>query len=111
MPFLSSWATAESSITQGDAQALAKPRKSGTQPLSDIKRHMLAIVSDLRASEAERLMYKINATRRAIDLWQLRSDMYQAISLQYGQAEAAQRINQLLPRFAHWVPVRQLTPI
>jgi hypothetical protein len=111
MPFLSSAAPQEGSSTHLDSPLRAEPRKGGKHDLSDIKRRMLEAVSDLHNSQAERFMYKINGTRRAIDLWQLRSDMYQAISLQHGQAEAAQRINQLLPSFAPWVPAKQLTSI
>jgi hypothetical protein len=111
MPFLSSTVPQQDSSTHFDSPMLAEPRKGGKHDLADIKRYMLAAVNDLHSSQAERLMYKINGTRRAIDLWQLRSDIYQAISLQHGQAEAAQRINQLLPCFAQWVPTRQLTPI
>jgi hypothetical protein len=84
---------------------------SSPMPLVQIKQHMGQTLQDISGIDADRLRYSLRAARTAGDLWMLRSDIYQVISQQHSQTEAAQRINQLLHCFAQWLPARQLSPI
>jgi hypothetical protein len=79
--------------------------------LSQIKLRMELSIQDVEAPEAERLRYKIRGTREVVHLWMMRSDAYQLISKSLSQAEAAQRVNALLPLFEGWIPSQQMTKI
>jgi hypothetical protein len=79
--------------------------------LSHIKLRVELSIQDLEGQDAERLRYKIRGTREVSDLWMMRSDVYQLISKRQSQAEAAQRVNALLPLFEGWIPRQQMTQI
>ena len=79
--------------------------------ISQIKLQIELCFQDVDGPAAERLRYKIRGTREVKDLWMLRSDVYQLISHQIGQTEAAKRINALLPCFEHWMPEKSLVKI
>jgi hypothetical protein len=85
--------------------------KAQKMTISQIKLQLELSFQDTEGSDAERLRYKIRATREVRDLWMLRSDVHQLISRQINQQEAAQRINALLPCFAGWMPKHSLAPI
>jgi hypothetical protein len=114
IPFMSSSRSAgtlnPSALERADAQ-VAQARAKGKMPLPEIKLQMEAILGDMPSLDAERLYYKIRSARSATELWMLRSDMYQTISKQLSQTEAALRINQLLPCFNQWLPPHQLSTI
>jgi hypothetical protein len=103
--------TGESSGSQ--TPALASPVSSGTGKMTmlDIKLHMDKCLHDITNIDAERLRYSIRKALNVNDLWLLRSGLYQTISKQHSQGEAALRINALLPYFKRWIPERQLSRI
>jgi hypothetical protein len=79
--------------------------------LSQIKLRVELSIQELEGQDAERLRYKIRGTREVSDLWMMRSDVYQLISKRQNQAEAAQRVNTLLPLFEGWIPRQQMTQV
>ena len=79
--------------------------------VSDVKLQVELCFQDIDSDKAERLRYKIRGTREVKDLWMLRIDVYQLISRDMGQTEAAKRINALLPCFEHWMPEKALVKI
>jgi hypothetical protein len=87
------------------AQALVK------MPIEQIKLRMELLLHDMKGIAVERLQYKIRSSSTVEVLWMLRSDMYQTISMQHGQSEAALRINGLLPCFNQWIAPRQMVKI
>ena len=46
-----------------------------------------------------------------MQLWLLRSEIYQAVSDQYGQQEAMRRVKRLTPEFEGLLPERQLRSV
>jgi hypothetical protein len=103
---------------RADARAEAKAdaratvaRSSAKMPIEQIKLHMELALHDVAGIDIERLQYKIRSTRTVDGLWLLRTDMYQTISKLHSQAEAALRINQLLPCFGQWIATRQMSNI
>jgi hypothetical protein len=83
----------------------------GRMPIVNIKQYMTQSMQDVTGIEAERLQYAIRAARNVNDLWLLRCSLYQSISKQYSQSEAALRINALLPYFKNWLPKHQLSRV
>jgi hypothetical protein len=95
---------------KADARA-AVARSSAKMPIEQIKLRMEQALHDVTGIDIERLHYKIRSTRTVDGLWLLRTDMYQTISKLHSQAEAAARINQLLPCFGQWIATRQMSNI
>lgn len=79
--------------------------------LSNIKLRMELCFQELETPEADHLRHKLRGTREVKDLWMLRSDVHQLISREISQIEAAERINALLPCFAHWLPANEVVKI
>jgi hypothetical protein len=103
---------------QADARAEAKAdaratvaRSVAKMPIEQIRQRMELALHDVTGIDIERLQYKIRSTRTVDGLWLLRTDMYQTISKLHSQAEAALRINQLLPCFSQWIATRQMSNI
>ncbi|MBS7808048.1 hypothetical protein [Variovorax sp. PCZ-1] len=90
------------------AQDEAAKRKMS---VSEVKLKVELCFQDIDNKDAERLRYKVRSTREVKELWMLRSDIHQLISRHISQHEAAQRINALLPCFAHWMPAQSLIKI
>jgi hypothetical protein len=114
LPFMNSSRSAGTSSTSAMDRAEAqvtRAKSRGKMPLPEIKLQMQAALNDMPGIEAERIKYKIHMARSVNELWLIRSDMYQTISMLRGQTEAALRINQLLPCFKHWLPAQQLAAI
>jgi len=59
----------------------------------------------------ERLHWRIDAACTAQHLWLLRGEIFQLVSRQFCQEEAARRINALLPAFSGRLPKRMLTRV
>jgi hypothetical protein len=110
-PFMNSGSGEDSSAKAKSEARAAIARASAKMPIDEIKLRMELALHDVKGPGIDRLQYRIRATRSADDLWLLRSDMYQAISMLHSQAEAALRINGLLACFSQWIPTRQLTRI
>ncbi len=79
--------------------------------ISQVKLNVELSFQDVDGPDAERLRYKVRATREVRELWMLRSDIHQVISRHQSQSEAVQRINALLPYFAGWMPAKSLVKI
>jgi hypothetical protein len=102
----SSWATASLSAILGKSKA--QPEKMS---ITQAKLKFELAMQEFSGQDADRLRYRIRGTRDVRDLWYLRSDMHSLISKRLNQAEASERINQLLPCFDGWIPEHQLTKI
>lgn len=88
------------------------PASHARLPLAQIRQQMLLTLHDCSASvSAQRMIFKINLAQTPAELWQLRSDIHLCISRLHGQAEAARRINTLLPGFTGWIAPNQLVRI
>jgi hypothetical protein len=59
----------------------------------------------------ERLHWRIDAACTAQHLWLLRGEIFQLVSREFCQQEAARRINALLPAFSSRLPERMLTRV
>ncbi len=90
------------------AQAEAEKNKMS---VSEVKLKLELSFQDIESQDADRLRYKIRGSREVKELWMLRSDAHQLISHKISQHEAAERINALLPSFAHWLPAKALVKI
>ena len=100
-----------SSIFSALLRVVAQPAAPAPAPLTEVRQRLEMTVQDCQGASAQRLTYKINSAETAIDLWLLRSDLYQCISQVHGQAEADRRINALLDIFSGWMPANQLSQI
>jgi hypothetical protein len=103
--------TSKSSGAQSPASDSQVSGNTGKMPIVDIKQHMGKCLHDINGVESERLLYSIRNALSVSDLWLLRSGLYQTISKQHSQGEAALRINALLPYFKQWIPDRQLSSV
>ena len=59
----------------------------------------------------ERMHWRIDAACTAQHLWLLRGEIFQLVSRQFCQEEAARRINALLPAFSGRLPERMLARV
>ena len=79
--------------------------------LSEVRAAVLATLRDCDGALCERMRWRLEAAQNAQDLWLLRTEIFQLVSAQHCQAEAAARINALLPAFEPYLPARMLTKI
>lgn len=79
--------------------------------LSEVRAAVLATLKDCGGPVCERMRWRLEAAHSAQELWMLRSEIFQLVSAQHCQAEAATRINGLLPVFEPYLPARMLTKI
>jgi hypothetical protein len=79
--------------------------------LDDVRTAVIATLKDCDGAACERMRWRLQAAQSAQDLWLLRSEIFQMVSAQHCQAEAAARINGLLPAFERYLPARMLTRI
>jgi hypothetical protein len=84
----------------GESEAPVTPQSS----VGELRQRCLAAIADCTRLNDERIRQQIGRAANAQHLWQLRSDVYQAISRQHCEAEAARRLNELLPAFEGWLP-------
>jgi len=80
-------------------------------PLRLLRDDMLKILADCPEQARTRITVSIYRARTGMDLWLLRSDIFQCVSRERGQEEARRRINALRSRFANYVPKKQLVAI
>lgn len=76
-----------------------------------VRRQLLAVVEDCEGFEADRVRWRLHMAERAEELWLLRDAVFQAVSTQHCQAQAVQRINDLVPFFREVLPARLLTQV
>ena len=91
--------------------AARQPAPPGRLTLEQIRHRLYQALVDCKDMSTQRAIYRINVANTPADLWLLRGDLHQCIARVHNQAEATQRINELLDAFEGWVPSRQLTPI
>lgn len=90
------------------AGELAEP---GELELSEVRAAVLGTLQDCNGPACERMRWRLQAAQSPQDLWLLRSEIFSMVSAQHCQAEAAARINALLPAFEPYLPARMLTKI
>lgn len=69
-----------------------------------IRQQLLAILDDCEGFECERLRWRLHTAESAQDLWLLRGSVFQAISTQHCQAQAAERLDALSAAFHAAMP-------
>ena len=79
--------------------------------LALLRDRMLDTLDGCQGPMCERMRWRIGDARAPQDLWLLRSEIFQLVSSQHCQSEAAMRINALIPAFEGWLPARLLTPV
>ena len=80
-------------------------------PLRQLREDMLKVLADCPEPDRIRITVSIYRARSGMDLWLLRSDIFQCVSRERGQDEARRRVNALRWRFANYVPKKQLVAI
>jgi hypothetical protein len=69
-----------------------------------VRRQLLAVLDDCLGFECDRLRWRLHTAECAQDLWLLRDAVFQAVASQHCQAQAAERINGLVPAFRSVLP-------
>jgi hypothetical protein len=90
---------------------LRKPALRGDASLTELHRvraALLACLDDCDGHDAMRLTVRITQARSHKDLWQLRSDVFKAVSLRHCQSLAAERIEAVLHHFEGWIDPQEL---
>lgn len=80
-----------------------RPTEAGVEA---VRRQLLAILDDCEGFECERLRWRLHTAESAQDLWLLRGSVFQAISTQHCQAQAAERLDGLASAFRAVLPGR-----
>jgi hypothetical protein len=76
-----------------------------------VRQQLLAVLDDCHGFECDRLRWRVHTAERPQELWLLRDAVFQVIASQHCQAQAAERINQLVPAFQTVLPERMLTRV
>ena len=92
-------------------QRLSGPRVADSADLTRIRAAMLERVIDCELKTVRRIRVQLAGATSAMQLWLLRSELYQALSEQFGQAEAAARVDTLRPLFQGFLPSKQLRAV
>jgi hypothetical protein len=79
--------------------------------VAQLRRQCLALLEDCQGPSCDRLRLRLQVARNASEVWLARGEIFQLVASQHCQAQAAQRINGLLPLFEGRVPARLLTPV
>lgn len=90
---------------------LSGQRVADSADLTRIRAAMLERVIDCELKTVRRIRVQLAGATSAVQLWLLRSEVYQAISEQFGQAEAAARVESLRPLFRGFLPTKQLRAV
>ena len=85
-----------------------RPTGAGVETL---RGELLSALDDCEGFECDRLRWRVHTAECAQELWLLRDALFEVISRQHCQAQAAQRINELVPAFRHLLPERLLTRV
>jgi hypothetical protein len=72
------------------------PAEAGVEA---VRHKLLEILEDCEGLECERLRWRLHTAESAQDLWLLRGSVFQAISTQHCQAQAAERLEALASAF------------
>lgn len=87
------------------------PRTATTADMARIRRAMGEQVLDCELRVGRRVRTQLDAASTVMQLWLLRSEIYQAVSDQFGQHEAMRRVKLLTPEFEGLLPERQLRSV
>lgn len=87
---------------------LEAPPKPDVEPL---RLQLHEALQQCEGPMCERMHWRIDAACTAQHLWLLRGEIFQLVSRQFCQQEAARRINSLLPAFSSRLPKRTLTRV
>ena len=79
--------------------------------MDSLRHRVLAVLDDCAGQPCERLRAHLLSARDAQDLWLLRCEVFQQVASRHCQAEAAARINALLPLFEGRLPERMLMAV
>jgi hypothetical protein len=82
----------------------SQPAVAAPSSVDELRRRSLDAIADCTRLNDERIRAQVGRAVNAQQLWQLRSDLYQAIARKHCEAEAARRLNELLPAFEGWLP-------
>ena len=87
---------------------LVGPREADSAELAKIRAAMVEHIIDCELRTVRRVRIQLENAQSAMQLWLLRSEVYQAVSEKFGQAAAAERVAALKPLFRRFVPEKQL---
>lgn len=79
--------------------------------LGEVKREFAASLADVDTLGAEQLRWRVGEARSLRDLWHLRSDVYNAISVAHSQGEAEARLLLINAHFPTRAPRSQFAPL
>lgn len=87
------------------------PVRPATLGVESARRQLLAVLDDCDGFECDRLRWRVHTAERPQELWLLRDAVFQVVASQHCQAQAAERINGLVPAFQQLLPERMLTRV
>jgi hypothetical protein len=93
------------------SQPAALEEDGFSMTFDDLREQVRGALDECDGAMCERMRWRIEACRSAQELWMLRGEIFQLVATRYSQAEAARRINGLLPAFEGWMPARMLVPV
>ena len=79
--------------------------------ISELRERSLQVLADCARPHDERIRFHLGKAVSAQQIWLMRSEIYQAVAQRHCEAEAARRVNDLLPMFEGWLPPGALTRI
>lgn len=86
---------------------------AGTPPklhsINELRQSSLNLLADCTRPHDGRIRLQLNRAATAQQIWAMRSEIYQAVARQHCEAEAARRLDELLPIFEGWLPPGALT--
>jgi hypothetical protein len=82
-----------------------KSHTAAQPPLEEMRQAMVESVIDCSPKSTRAVRTQVSAATSAQQLWLLRSEVYQAVSDEFGQSEAERRISALTPLFEGFVNV------
>jgi hypothetical protein len=77
--------------------------------LPAVRTEFMATLTDIVCDEAEDIRWRIHNARSLRELWHVRSDVFRLVAVQYGQAEAEQRLLLLNRHFPSRAPRTQFS--
>lgn len=87
---------------------MAGIREASASDLTRIRSAMLEHMLDCDTKTVRRVRVQMEGATTALQLWMLRSEVYQAVSERFGQREASRRVADLAPLFRGLLPDAQL---
>ena len=76
--------------------------------LEAVREKLLSVLDDCDGCEADRVRWRLHMAERPQELWLLRDAVFQVVASQHCRAQAAERINDLVPAFQRVLPDRLL---